>query len=97
MKKIRTLSKRFALSDDERKYNMLQYRIPGIALIALLSAALCMPAAVPAQENAPRPRAVVENAVHDWGAVYAGEKIIYSFVIANPGDAPLKIGSVRTG
>lgn len=76
---------------------MLQYRILQAALIALLSAALCMPAAVPAQENAPRPRAVVENAAHDWGAVYAGEKITHSFVIVNHGDAPLEIGSVRTG
>jgi hypothetical protein len=76
---------------------MLQYRILQAALIALLSAALCMPAAVPARDNAPRSRAVVENAVHDWGAVYAGEKITHSFVIANPGDAPLEIGSVRTG
>ena len=76
---------------------MLQYRILGTALIALVAAALCMPAAVPAQENADRPRAVVENAVHDWGAVYAGEKIIHSFVIANQGDASLEIGSVHTG
>lgn len=74
---------------------MLQYRILQAALIALLLAAFCMPAAVPAQENAPR--AVVENAVHDWGAVYAGEKITHSFVIANHGGAPLEIGSVRTG
>ncbi|MFO7859724.1 MAG: hypothetical protein R6U41_00735 [Desulfosalsimonas sp.] len=76
---------------------MLQYRVLRAALIVLAAATLCMPAAAPAQDDAGRPRAVVENAAHDWGAVYAGEKIIHSFVIANQGDAPLEIGSVRTG
>lgn len=76
---------------------MLQYRILLAALIALAAAAFCMPAAVQAEENSAWPRAVVQKPEHDWGAVYAGERIIHSFVIANPGDAPLEIGTVRTG
>lgn len=76
---------------------MLQYRILGAALIALVAAAFCMPAALPAEEDTARPRAVVKKPEYDWGAVYAGEKIIHSFVIANQGNAPLEIGTVRTG
>ncbi|MFW6284403.1 MAG: hypothetical protein ACOC1H_03335 [Desulfosalsimonas sp.] len=76
---------------------MFNYQTRRAAVIALAAAVLCMPALVHAKENAARPRAVVENAAHDWGAVYAGEKITHSFVIANQGSQPLEIGSVRTG
>ncbi|MGM0452011.1 MAG: DUF1573 domain-containing protein [Thermodesulfobacteriota bacterium] len=43
------------------------------------------------------PLAVIESPTHDFGAVYAGEKILHTFEIRNEGDAPLKIEKVKTG
>ena len=43
------------------------------------------------------PLAVIESPTHDFGAVYAGEKIYHTFEIRNEGDAPLEIEKVKTG
>ncbi len=43
------------------------------------------------------PLAVIEKPVHDFGAVYAGEKIYHAFEIRNEGNAPLEIEEVKTG
>ncbi len=76
---------------------MIQPRMRGAITIMMLLAILIVPAAATAAQKDGQPRAVVENRDYDFGTVYAGNNIIHSFVIQNQGDAPLEIGSVRTG
>jgi len=43
------------------------------------------------------PQAVIEDKVHDFGAVLEGTDVVHGFAIRNAGDAPLDVQSVRTG
>ena len=49
------------------------------------------------QADEGKPTAVIENAAHDFGAVYEGVDVIHDFVIQNKGDADLEVTDVKAG
>jgi len=49
-----------------------------------------------AASTSPRPRAVIEEAVYQFGSMGLGEERTHVFQIRNVGDAPLRIGEIST-
>ena len=43
------------------------------------------------------PRAVIENEVYEFSAVYEGVDVIHDFIVQNKGDADLEITDVKAG
>ncbi len=65
-----------------------------LACVWLLGASLLPPARLLADE--PAPRAVVDAAVHDFGAVERGVDVEHVFRIRNRGTAPLRVDHVKS-
>ncbi|HSV77368.1 MAG TPA: DUF1573 domain-containing protein [Bacteroidales bacterium] len=52
---------------------------------------------VPAGESAGMPIATFAKTLHDFGKIFSGEIVTYSFRVSNTGDAPLIIISTQSG
>lgn len=73
---------------------MMRHVISRGVLLAALLTALIAPAVFGGEG---RPLAVVDKPVHNFGSVYAGEKIYHSFEIRNKGDDTLVIEDIKSG
>ena len=64
-------------------------------MLAAVLVVFCIATAVPADEG--MPRAVIENEVYEFSAVYEGVDVIHDFIVQNKGDADLEITDVKAG
>lgn len=75
----------------------MRFEIRRIATIAILAAFAMTAAPVMSEDDAAKPRIVIEEMRHDLGEVYEAEKYTHKFTVKNEGAADLLIENVKPG
>ena len=75
----------------------MRFEIKRVAIIAVLAAFAVTAVPVMSEDDAAKPRIVIEEMRHDLGQVYEAEKYTHKFTVKNTGTADLLIENVKPG